>query len=243
LDPQLVSALRDWLADDVRREAARLSSGYQGATYLYEGESEGHPVRLVVKRAADGWFAGRFHRRMLRREARAYQLMANVNGVPHSPGFIDEQWLVLEYIDGEPLKTKRFELRDREAFFARLLQVIHDIHAAGVSHGDLKRKDNILVTADECPVIIDFGAAVMRDGSLWDRLMFRLVRRFDYHAWIKTKYHNDYAKISPDDEQWYRPTLLERAFRRLQKLWRVVSLRQWRKRRRRARENQEISDR
>jgi len=235
LDQQLVSTLRNWIADERQREAALLSSGYQGSAYLFEGEVDGRPMRLVVKQAAEGFFTGWFHRWMLRREARAYQRMADVQGVPHSPGFLDQRWLLLEYIEGEPLKTKRFELRDRDAFYARLLQVIHDIHDAGVSHGDLKRKENILVTADEQPFVIDFGAAVMRDGSLWDRLTFRLCRRFDYHAWIKTKYHRDYEAISDDDLRWYRPTLVERVVRRLLKFSRAITMRRWRKRRGRPR--------
>ena len=228
--------LRSWLADDTQREAALLSTGYQGSAYLFDGEVDGKRVRLVIKRAAEGSLTGWFHRRMLRREARAYDLMASVPGVPHSPGFLDDRWLLLEYIDGEPLTTRRYELTDAEAFYERLLQILHDFHAAGVSHGDLKRKQNVLVTADEQPYVIDFGTAVMRTGSLWDRLMFRLVRRFDYHAWIKVKYGRDYDEISAADLHWYRPTLLESGFRSLQKLWRVVSLRQWRKRRRRDRE-------
>ena len=235
MDPQLVSTLRSWLADDRQREAALLSSGYQGSAYLYAGEVGGQPQRLVIKKAAEGLFTGWFHRRMLRREARAYARMADVTGVPHSPGFLDDRWLLLEYIEGEPLKQKRFELQDPDAFYARLLQVLHDMHAAGVSHGDLNRKENILVTPDEQPYVIDFGTAVMRDGSLWDRLVFRLVRRFDYHAWIKTKYQRDLSDISPEDQRWYRPTVLEYLFRPMQKVWRIVSLRQWRKRRRKER--------
>ena len=236
MDPQLVSTLRSWLADDRQREAALLSSGYQGSAYLYAGEVGGQLQRLVIKKAAEGHFTGWFHRRMLRREARAYQRMAGITGVPHSPGILDDRWLLLEYIDGEPLTKKRFELQDPDAFYARLLQVLHDMHEAGVSHGDLNRKENILVTADEQPYVIDFGTAVMRDGSLWDRLVFRLVRRFDYHAWIKTKYQRDFSRISPEDQRWYRPTVLEDLFRPMQKFWRAVSLRQWRKRRRNERE-------
>ena len=209
-----------------------LGSGYQGSTYLYEGEVNGERLRLVIKRAAEGRLTGWLHRRMLRREARAYQRMAGVRGVPHSPGLLDDRWLLLEYVEGESLMRENFEQGEREAFYAQFLQILHDIHAAGVSHGDLKRKENILVTPDGQPRVIDFGTAVMRDGSLWDLLLFRFVRRLDYHAWIKAKYHSDYSAISADDQRWYRPTLAERSFRVLQRFLRKVSLRRWRKRRR-----------
>jgi len=174
---------------------------------------------------------------MLRREARVYELMSGLTGVPHSPGLLDGTWLLLEYIEGESLKAARHTLRDREAFYARLLQVLHDFHAAGVAHGDLKRKDNVLVTPDEQPVVIDFGTAVQREGGLVDRLVFRLVRRFDYNAWVKVKYDNDYSAISEADRRWYRPTIVEDGFRLIRRFWRTITFRQARKRRKRRRES------
>ncbi len=207
-----------------------LSSGHQGAAYLFDQDVDGRRVRLVVKKAAGGLLTGWIHRHMLRREARVYARMADIKGVPHSPGMLDDTWLLLEFIEAESLQDMRFRLRDADAFYAALLQVLHDFHAVGVAHGDLKRKDNVLVTPAEQPVVIDFGTAVLRDGGLLDRLIFRLSRRLDYNAWIKVKYQRDYSAISPEDLRWYRPTMLERGFSRLQKLWRVLSLRQLRKR-------------
>jgi len=238
VDKQLAEALREWLADDARREAGLLSTGYQGSAYLFEELVDGKPTRLVIKGAAQGRLTGWFHRLMLRREARIYQLMANVTGVPHSPGLLDSNWLLLEFIDGESLKTARHSLRDADAFYARLLQTLHDFHAMGVGHGDLKRKDNILVTAYEKPVVIDFGTAVSRHGAILDRLLFRIVRRMDYNAWVKVKYSNDYMAISSADAQWYRPTIVEQGFRLLRRFWRTATFRQARKRRRRREANQ-----
>jgi predicted Ser/Thr protein kinase len=236
LNAQLAPALRNWLANDELREAALLSAGYQGSAYLYAADVAGKPVKLVIKRAAQGFFSGWFHRLMLRREASVYVRMADVAGVPHSLGMLDETWLLLEYIDGESLKTARHSLGNADVFYDRLLQVLHDFHAVGVGHGDLKRKDNVLVTADEHPYVLDFGIAVLRDGGLIDRLMFRLVRRFDYNAWIKVKYRNDYTAISAQDRQWYRPTIVENGIRMMRRLWRTVTFRQVRKRRRLQRE-------
>ncbi len=235
MDEQFERSLRDWLSDEVRREAALLSAGYQGSVYLYEGRDNGQPVKLVVKRATGGFFTGWIHRRMLRREATVYQRMDRVKGVPHSPGFLDDTWLLLEYIDGESLKSVRYTLRDSQQFYDRLRHILHDVHAVGVAHGDLKRKDNVLVTSDEQPVVIDFGTAVLRDRGIIDRLLFRLMRRFDYNAWIKAKYGNDYGSISPADLRWYRPTVLETGFSALQRFWRTVTFRQARKARRRKR--------
>ena len=232
MDESLQASLRQFLNDEQRRNSALLSSGYQGSAYLYESGD----TRLVIKEAAGGLLTGWFHRRILRREARAYQLMQDVPGVPHSPGMLDDTFLLLEYIDGRSLQEARHELRGNTEFYARLRKIISDFHAVGVAHGDLKRKDNMLVMAGDLPVIIDFGTAVTRNGNLFDRLMFRLVRRFDNNAWIKLKYNGDYAAITAADLQWYRPTIVEQTIRVVQRVWRVVTFRQARKRRRRARQ-------
>jgi len=224
--------LRQFLNDEQRRESALLSSGYQGSAYLYESG----PTKLVIKQAAGGLLTGWFHRLMLRREAHVYQLLGDLPGVPHSPGMLDDTYLLLEFIDGESMKEARHGLSDPPAFYDRLREIISSFHALGIAHGDLKRKDNVLVTPDECPVVIDFGTAVTRDRSLFDRLVFRLVRRFDYNAWIKNKYDGDYDAITAEDLRWYRPTIVENTFRQLRRFWRTITFRQARKRRRGSRE-------
>ena len=234
MDSQLAHLLREWLADDERREQGLLSVGYQGAAYLFGGELDGQPVRYVLKRAAQGRFTAWIHSRMLGREARAYGLLAVVNGVPHSPGLLDGEWLVLDYIEGQPLKQLQGQLRDPQSFYTRLHRIIRACHAVGVAHGDLKRKDNILVAADEQPVVIDFGTAVLRDGTWLERRLFPLACRLDHNAWIKAKYGNNPAAISRDDARWFRPTWIENGLRPLRRLWRMLTLRQLRKRRQRA---------
>ncbi len=227
----IAEPLRAWLANAPVREAALLSKGYQGSVYLFEHAGR----RWVVKRAGQGLLSGWFHRLMLDREAAVYGKLGEVAGVPAALGLLDDEWLVLEFIDGESLHQARHELRDREGFYARLHAVIQAIHAAGVAHGDLKRKQNILVTADESPYIIDFGTALRRDGAFVDRLLFDTVVRADFNAWIKAKYANDYSQISAEDERWYRPGLLEAILRKIRKFWRVISFRGARKRRQRRR--------
>jgi predicted Ser/Thr protein kinase len=234
MDQSLQDSLRRFLSDESLRASALLSSGYQGSAYLYDQGGQ----KLVIKEAGGGFFTGWFHRIMLRREAHVYQLMGDIAGVPHLLGMLDDRYLVLEFIDSTSLKDDQHELPDKNAFYAVLRETISAFHAVNVAHGDLKRRDNILVTRDGKPVVIDFGTAVIRTGNLYDRLMFRLVRRFDNNAWIKLKYAGDYTAISAADLQWYRPTILETGFRKIQRFWRVISFRQLRKRRR-ARENKQ----
>jgi predicted Ser/Thr protein kinase len=228
MDESLQRGLRQFLADDRQLDAALLSSGYQGVAYLYDQDG----YKLVVKEAAGGAFTGWFHQLMLRREARVYVLLADVEGVPHSPGFLDDTWLVLDFVDARSLKEERRALQNPEGFYDRLREIISAIHKAGVGHGDLKRKDNVLVDKLEQPHVIDFGAAVIRDGNLLDRLLFPLFVRFDRNAWIKAKYRFDTDTITEQDQGWYQPTWIEDVFRQVRRFWRKVTFRQARKRRR-----------
>ena len=91
--------LRAWLQDSATREAALLSTGYQGPVYLFSHNN----TQWVLKRAGTGALTGWLHRLMLRREAAAYAKLDAVDGVPNSLGMLDAQWLVLEFIDGESL--------------------------------------------------------------------------------------------------------------------------------------------
>jgi serine/threonine protein kinase len=226
MDESLQNRLRNFLTDNHTREAALLSAGYQGSAYLYDHDG----YELVVKEAAGGLFAGWFHRLMLRREARIYGHLADVKGVPHSPGLLDGKWLVLDFVEARSLKEQRHELQDRDGFYDLLREVIDAFHAAGVAHGDLKRKDNVLVDKAEHPNVIDFGTAVMRDGGFIDRLLYPLFVRFDHNAWIKAKYRFDTDNISEQDLGWYEPTWVENSFRQLRRFWRTVTFRQARKR-------------
>jgi predicted Ser/Thr protein kinase len=222
----LQTELRKFMQDDAVREANRLSAGYQGFAYLYTGEAK----KLVIKKAGGGILTGWFHQMMLSREARAYEQLDGLAGVAHTYGMLDDKYLVLDFIESRSLKDERRTLQDREQFYATLHEIITGFHAAGVAHGDLKRKDNILVDTYEQPHVIDFGASVRRDGGLFDRLMYPLVARFDFNAWIKVKYDNNYAAISAEDQQWYRPTIVENSVRVLRRFWRTVTFRQARKR-------------
>ena len=68
--------------------------------------------------------------------------------------------LILEYIEGQSYRDKQYELAGNQSFFQELLDLILNIHNKGIAHGDLKRKDNILVNNDNEPFLIDFGTAI-----------------------------------------------------------------------------------
>jgi serine/threonine protein kinase len=139
---------------------------------------------------------------------------------------------VLEHVDGETLRQAVARLRDRERFFARLLETIQAMHTAGVAHGDLKRKENTLVTADESPRIIDFGIAAISGASGLHRRQFDTMCQMDLNAWVKLKHGRNVGSLPAAEAGLYRPLLVERWARKARKPWKLLTLRSLRKRRR-----------
>ena len=225
-----------WLRSGEHSAEALISSGYQGAAYLYEGSQD----RRVIKAATGAGILGWVRRRMIRREFAIYQRLASVDGVPHCHGLLDGQYLVLDFFDGVPLSDVDSDIADRDTFYKGLLKIVLNVHLAGVAHADMKRRGNVLVSPDQRPCMLDFGTAVAKNdrGGWFNRWLFKQARQFDYNAWIKLKYRRDYDSIAPEDQLYYRPTPLESLARLVRRGWRKITLRQYRKARRRAKESE-----
>ena len=77
-------------------------------------------------------------------------------------GLGPQPFFAMEYVEGKPLtlyaEQRGLDLRQRVALMARVCEGAHHAHQGGVIHRDLK-PDNILVTADGQPKILDFGIA------------------------------------------------------------------------------------
>ena len=225
-----------WLRSGEHSAEALISSGYQGAAYLYEGSQD----RRVIKAATGAGILGWVRRRMIRREFAIYQRLASVDGVPHCHGLLDGQYLVLDFFDGVPLSDVDSDIADRDTFYKGLLKIVLNVHLAGVAHADMKRRGNVLVSPDQRPCMLDFGTAVAKNdrGGWFNRWLFKQARQFDYNAWIKLKYRRDYDSIALEDQPYYRPTPLESLARLVLRGWRKITLRQYRKARRRAKESE-----
>jgi predicted Ser/Thr protein kinase len=230
-DPELLT----WLRAALRSGSGELlGAGYQATAHLYRSP---HGA-VVVKSAHPGGLLGWLGKRALAREHRVYMRLAGVRGVPRCYGFLDDAHLVLEHIAGPSLRERSNDLEDRGRFFAELLKSIDAMHAAGVAHGDLKRKNNVVVGPGEHPYIIDFGIARLRkaarDGN--GGVVFEWVKQIDYNAWAKLKYRGHLDQLSPEDAARYRPLLLERIARLIRVPWQIHTLRRprqrWRARRR-----------
>jgi predicted Ser/Thr protein kinase len=193
----------------VAQDAARVNAGHQGSVHLLEHDGR----RFIVKAPTGRGLLRRIRERHLRHEHHAYTLLAGVAGVPHCHGLAGGRFLVLDYVEGPNIRDA--VLLDPAAFYERVRAVILAIHARGVAHADLKRRDNILVTAGEEPALIDFGLAVVRKAGFHplNEWLFRLACRVDLNAWIKHKYRYREDQISDADRRWYRPMVYETLWR------------------------------
>ncbi len=224
-------AVCEWIAHEIRGSAGKpVGAGYQATVSLHESPFG----KLVVKAARSRGFLSRAS---VTREQEIYERLENIPGIPKSYGIHPDVGLVLEYIEGRPLREREGDLADREVFFARMLETIDAMHAAGVAHCDLKRKDNTIVGPGETPYLIDFGVAcILRDGDgRAKRAWFDLMRQMDYNAWVKLRYGREPKDLPPVVAQRYHPLLLERVARSIRIPWQKLTLRRLRKRWRNAR--------
>ncbi|MFQ5876959.1 MAG: lipopolysaccharide kinase InaA family protein [Acidobacteriota bacterium] len=152
--------------------------------------------RAILKDFGDKtWPIRLLGRLQIRREARALDRLRGVPGVPRCYGRVGRFGLLMEGVDGERItRWCRFRAGRTARMFEDLTRLVAEIHARGVAHIDLRKRDNILITADGRPYVIDFNASVCLDGrTRVGRILSRLLRAVDESAVLKWK-----ARLSPD---------------------------------------------
>jgi serine/threonine protein kinase len=146
------------------------------------------------------------------RECAAYEALKGIDGIAGFLGRVDAHALLLERLEGTPLRKFRKRAGGRE-LLAALRRTLDAIHARSVIHNDLRGKDNTLVRADGRIVLIDFaGALRFRNGGLLHRFLFRRLARVDEAAYLKWKKILDPASLTPAEEKFLRRFAM---FRRL----------------------------
>tara|TARA_B100000427_G_scaffold207983_1_gene173157 strand:+ start:540 stop:1190 length:651 start_codon:yes stop_codon:yes gene_type:complete len=188
-------------------------SGNQGKLFTIDIDQKTY---LIKSADIDNWWSKSINKWSIKREYRVYKKLKGLDGIPNCYGLTDQGKLVLEYIDGGSYRDKQFELDGNNHFFDALLELIKSMHNLGVAHGDLKRKDNLIVDQNLKPYLIDFGTAVInydQSGSL-KKIVFNFLKKTDLNAWIKHKYKRSYQNISNEDLTYYSPTSIERFYRK-----------------------------
>jgi predicted Ser/Thr protein kinase/tetratricopeptide (TPR) repeat protein len=143
-----------------------VSSGGQGVVYRAVQESTSRTV--AIKTLMDGRVASARQRARAEREAEiaAGLRHPNIVTVFESRTLPDGRIaVVMEFINGAPFdtwpvpgQTPADRLRALLRAFATVCGAVHHAHLNGVIHRDLK-PDNILITPEGRPVVVDFGIA------------------------------------------------------------------------------------
>lgn len=157
---------------------------------------------------------------LLAREEGAYAHLRGVRGIPECPGRADRYTLVTEYVAGEPASTADPALLTPQ-FYARLEELVNTMHSRGVVHGDLKRLDNILITAAGEPVLIDFSAAFWHGSNPIAAIVFPHLWDDDLRAIYKLKARRTPELLTRQERQFLeRRSLAERWFRSVREYFR-----------------------
>jgi serine/threonine-protein kinase len=145
-----------------------IGSGGMGDVYLAERADDEYQQRVAIKLVRAGVYSSQVQSR-LRMER---QILARLEH-PNIARLLDggrapdgTPYLVMEYIDGEPIDSycdrRRLDLAARIALVRTICTAVHYAHQNLIVHRDLK-PNNILVTADGVPKLLDFGIAKLLD--------------------------------------------------------------------------------
>ena len=167
----------DWNGRNYRREQV-LKRDFYAAVGIYAAENTSAPVLYKVYHDDRfgpiplGWL-GRF---LCRREVHFLERLARVQGIPRLLGRVGPTAFVREFVPGCNLREFAREHTPDARFFPELKAILQEVHDLGISHNDLSKPENVLVTEAGRPVLIDFQIA----------LDFR-VRRIPLLGWILTR--------------------------------------------------------
>jgi len=120
------------------------------------------------------------------REIKVYEKLRGMRGVPQLICTLGQYGFIMEWLDARPLpRTKMRDLLGLR-FFESLTDLVEQMHARGVAHGDLRRR-NILRGLDGEPRLIDFETAVHANGSDDGGRVFKTVANVDHITIIKIR--------------------------------------------------------
>ncbi|MFC4309620.1 tetratricopeptide repeat protein [Steroidobacter flavus] len=147
-----------------------LGEGGMGEVFLAERADAQFKQQVAIKLVRRGLLSGQSQQR-LRMERQILATLDHPNiarlfdGGTTSDG---TPYIVMEYIDGEPIDTycdrRNLNIEARLKLFQAVCSAVHRAHQNLIVHRDLK-PSNILVTADGTPKLLDFGIAKWLDDN------------------------------------------------------------------------------
>lgn len=167
------------------RFVRKLGSGGMGDVWLAERADDEYQQRVAIKLVRAGLLSAQVQAR-LRMERQILATLQHPNIARLLDGGRTDDgtpYLVLEYIDGEPIDLycdrRRLPLAERLRLFQQVCTTVHYAHQNLIVHRDLK-PNNILITQDGQPKLLDFGIAKPLDARITERTM--AVTHFGYRV-------------------------------------------------------------
>lgn len=142
--------------------------------------SQGGETRVLRDCSDARWWLRPLARHLLGREGRALQRLEGIERIPtlqsSSRDRLERQW-----IEGLPMQIAR---PGNPAYFRKALQLLRRLHARDLTHNDLAKETNWLVTPEGLPALVDFQLA--RHAPRRGRL-FRMLAHGDLRHLLKHK--------------------------------------------------------
>lgn len=177
----------------------KLGTGGMGDVYLAERADEEYQQQVAIKLVRAGAFSVQVQSRLrMERQILATLQHPNIARLLDGGRTADgTPYLVMEYIDGEPIDTycdrRRLPVQDRIALVRTVCAAVHYAHQNLIVHRDLK-PNNILVTQEGVPKLLDFGIAKLLDAR--QSLHTLAVTHLDYR--VMTPAHASPEQIRGD---------------------------------------------
>lgn len=205
---------------DLKRATRRVIHAGRGLqSSVYEVEAGGCRAAVKDFSRTPHWFRRLAAPFLVRREIAALERLDGLSCVPRFYARIDRWAFAMELVEGTPLDTFAMGELDHAAF-PKVQAAIDEIHARHVSHCDLKRRSNLLLTPQGDIVLIDFAAAII--GGRPGRFLLNWLQREAAHVDDKSlprlkSFVAPQLMTEEDRRKLENPTRLERWVRKLLK--------------------------
>jgi hypothetical protein len=182
----------------------KATSVFQADVWLLEREGNRVVRKTFEKRPWFlKWTIGRW---LTAREARNLRDLKGIEGVPSFVGRVSPWAFEMMWVDAGELPDGAHRSSMAQEYFDSLARVIEEMHARGISHGDLRRRNLMRHRETGHAVVIDFTQSLSpRDWLLWPVLPF--ARRLDRDKvmrlrnwYLAPEEHGEHPRWSADSE-------------------------------------------
>ena len=123
---------------------------------------------------------------LVRREARNLAALKGMENVPEFLGCPEPVTIEMTFLLAEPVPERKGALTP--AYFDQLNEMIAEMHARGLNHGDLRRKNLMLNAETGEPCLVDFAQSFYaKPNSVTARLVHPIAFRVDRSTFLHLK--------------------------------------------------------